>query len=82
VLDAARSGERTDARQESDRYAYAILSEALAMPAEGPYEFPKRPFSIEEALDLRNQAETFVHTTPMIGLKAAETGQAGAGSRS
>jgi hypothetical protein len=46
------------------------------MESSSPYEFPHRPFSINEALNLRNKVELFVHTDPLIGLETEHAGQA------
>ncbi len=45
------------------------------MSSESGPEFPSRPLSVQEVLELRNQVETFVHTAPLIGLKAESGGQ-------
>lgn len=47
------------------------------MASDPVYEFPERPVSIDEALDIRNQVPSFEHTAPLFGLEAVETGQAG-----
>jgi len=49
------------------------------MQSSSPFEFPSRPFTIQEVLDLKHEVETYKHTTPMIGLAAKEPGQSGDG---
>jgi hypothetical protein len=39
-------------------------------------EFPSRPFSIDEALSLRNRVPSVAHTAPTIGLESRARGQA------
>jgi len=40
------------------------------------YEFPSRPFSIDEALSLRRRVQSFAYTAPTVGLYSQEGGQA------
>lgn len=46
------------------------------MSSDPDYEFPSRPFSIEEALSLRKRVPSFAYTAPTVGLKSQEAGQA------
>ena len=51
------------------------------MPSDSNYRFPAQPFSIEEALALRDEVSALVHTAPLFGLKSKYRGQ-GSGARS
>lgn len=47
------------------------------MSSDPVYEFPERPVSLDEALEIRNQVPTFDFTAPLFGLEDVETDQAG-----
>lgn len=51
------------------------------MPSDSNYRFPAHPFSIEEALAVREKVSAFVHTAPLFGLESTTRGQ-GSGARS
>jgi hypothetical protein len=46
------------------------------MSSNPDYEFPSRPFSIDESVSLRKRVGSFDYTAPTVGLKSREAGQA------